>query len=81
MKNEIRNLAKEANATITAEMVDEFEKIAIIMCKRHEEEIAKYNNVLVRIAQCFYKDIGKVKKYDPDVLYTKIIWGIHDLMK
>ena len=77
----IRDLAKEADAIVTAETIDEIVKILALVSQQHQEEIKAYEDVLVKIAQCFYRGIGKNHKHHPDVLYTKIIWGINDLTK
>jgi len=81
IQNRIRELAKQAGATITAEMVDEFAKILALVEKNHTTELKEYEDALVKIARCFYRGIGTTHKHHPNVLYTKIIWGINDLTK
>lgn len=80
-QQQIRELAKEANATVTAETIDEIVKIFEVVNKKHQSEVKEYEDALLGIARCFYRDIGKNHKHHPKVLYTKIIWGINDLTK
>lgn len=80
-QQKVRDLAKQAGAVITAEEVDEFAKMIALLEQRHRSEIKEYEDILLRLARCFYRDIGTVHKHTPGSLYTKIIWGINDLTK
>lgn len=81
LHNRVRDLAKSSGAVVTAEMVDEFVKILALVEEKHKADIKEYEDALLKIARCFYKDIGKTHKHHPSILYTKIIWGINDLTK
>lgn len=80
-QQKVRDLAKASGAIVTAETIDEFVKILELLEQKHQAEVQEYNDALVKIARCFYRDIGKYHKHHPTVLYTKIIWGINDLTK
>ena len=81
LQQKVRELAKQAGATITAEEVDEFTKMISVLEQKHQQEIKEYEDILLKLARCFYRDIGTIHKHSPGSLYTKIIWGINDLTK